>query len=215
MIKQSKQTLPSRWLFLLLICAALCLLGTIVAYAAMTTEDKKVNNFQVGNLETRIDEIFTTPVSSLKPGDSHAKKVRVQNDGTIKQFIRIMVIPEIISEMAEKSGERLLPVQINKELLLDLDPEKVNSANWLDGGDGYYYYVKGLAPNEKTELLFSTVTLSKDLDNTYNEGSLFIHLRAESIMVNTAAYREAWWQGKQPTEGPLKDIDQLLQKEVE
>lgn len=216
MTKRTKnKTVPSRWLFLMPVCVAFFIFGTIVAYAAMVSEDKKENNFQIGNLETKIKEVFTKPTNSLEPGDSYSKNVRIQNDGTINQFVRVMVFPEVTAETIGATEKRILPVEIGKDILLDIDPEKTSSANWKDGGDGYYYYVKALAPAKETKLLFSTVELPASLDTSYDGGEFVIQLKVESVICATNAYRDAWWQGQQPTTGLLKDIDTLLQAEVD
>ena len=72
-----------------------------------------------------------------------------------------------------------------------------------------------MAPTKETKLLFSTVELPASLDDSYIGGEFVIQLKVESVICATNAYREAWWQGQQPTTGPLKDIDALLQSEVD
>src|SRR5699024_6519209 len=104
---------------------------------------------------TKIEDVFTKPTTALTRGGQYTKKVSIQNKGTVQQFVRVMVFPEIHSSTKGVSEERILPIKIGNEVLLDLDPNKGTKSNWQDGGDGYYYYLKALAPDETTPLLFS------------------------------------------------------------
>ncbi|MFD1900553.1 hypothetical protein GQR36_12200 [Enterococcus termitis] len=59
-MRKQKHTIYS---FGLLLVSILCLVGGITAYAAMTMKEEKVNFFQIGNLQTKIDEVFTEPTT--------------------------------------------------------------------------------------------------------------------------------------------------------
>lgn len=214
--QKSKKVNSSRWFLLLPICACFLIFGSIIAYAAMVAEDTKVNNFQIGNLETKIEEVFSKPAKAIEPGNSVSKKVKIQNEGTINQFVRVMIFPEITTATAGSSEKRILPSKIGKELLIDIDPEKTTTANWKDGGDGYYYYLKAVAPKEATKLLFSKVEVPGSLDKSYyDDADIVIQVKAESIVSSKEAYRESWLQGTIPSSGALKDIDDLLQVEAD
>lgn len=208
---KNKQTkaffVSSKKVFLGLAIAGTLFLGGILVYAAMTVKDEKVNQFQVGNLETSIQEVFTAP-AKVTIGRPVQKEVTVKNTGSLNQFVRVMIQPEIKKTIEGETIERLLPSEINKEVLLDFP-----SADWKEGGDGYYYYVKKLKKGDTTPELFTHVILAGDLDTFYEGSKMTIKLKVESITSAGTNYRKAWWQGTTPTAEPLKSIDDKLLSE--
>lgn len=59
-MKQKKKIVH---VFLIVPIFIVCLVvGGVVAYAAMTVREEKVNLFQVGNLQTKVEEVFTEPI---------------------------------------------------------------------------------------------------------------------------------------------------------
>lgn len=180
------------------------IIGSTVAYAAMTLREEKVNLFQIGNLQTKIDEIFTEP-TTISPNKPVEKKVFITNTGTVNQFVRVMLHPEIRIE--SNGTTRLLPSKIGNELVLDL-----NTVNWKLGEDGYYYYLNTLKPGKSnaSENLFTQVKLKSGLGQEYQQAIFSLLIKVEAINCGKYAYRDAWWQGITPTSGALKIIDQQL-----
>lgn len=185
------------------------MIGSMVVYAAMTVKEEKVNQFQIGNFQTEISEVFTEP-TTIVAGQSVKKEVRITNTGTINQFVRVMLFPEIKKQRTE--GHQLLPVVIGNELVLDLD-----TVNWLVGEDGYYYYLDSVKPGKDatTSALFTKLTLKSGLDSSYKEAKVSLLVKVEAINCTAESYREAWWQGMSPTTSNLKKIDTALAKKVE
>ncbi len=195
--------------FLLRFLMFLSVLGMIVggvAYAAMTVRDQKVNTFQIGNLETKIEEVFTAP-ATIKPGEELEKKVRIINTGTIKQFIRVMLQPEISKKV--NNVDRIFPAEIGNELELDLD-----LAHWKAGGDGYYYYLDALKPKKATSYLFTKVKVKNNLGKEYDQGKVTLLVKVETSNTAEYVYRDAWWQGVTPTSGSLQVIDSHLKSKI-
>ncbi|MDA9471774.1 hypothetical protein [Enterococcus sp. 5H] len=180
------------------------IIGSTAAYAAMTMREEKVNLFQIGNLQTKIDEVFTEPTTIL-PNKPIEKKVTITNSGTVNQFVRVMLHPEVRIE--SKGATQLLPSKIGNEILLDL-----NSANWKLGEDGYYYYLNVLKPGKSnaTENLFTQVKLKSGLGQEYQQAVFSLLIKVEAINCGKYAYRDAWWQGTVPTSGALGIIDRQL-----
>lgn len=200
-------------LYIPLIMGLLLLLigGTYLVYAAMTAQDKKHNDFQIGQVETKLLEVFDG-VEEIEKEQEIDKEVRIENTGTIKQFIRVMVLPEV---KAEIDGD-----PENKQLLPLVNGTQVNygemAATWADGGDGYYYYLEAVEPRAKTGYLFKSVTLAVDISDRYHHAEFSIYLKVEAINCAEFAYRNAWWQGNTPGDGePLKTIDDALTALVE
>lgn len=196
-------------LWLLPLFFVLLLIGSATAYAAMMMSDEKVNLFQIGNLQTKVKEIFTEPVM-IKPNESVIKKVAVENTGTVNQFVRVMLHPEIRLESGNST--RVLPSKIGEEVLLDL-----NFTDWKFGEDGYYYYLNVLKPGESsaTENLFTEVKLKNDLGLEYHKATFSLLVKVEAINCSQFAYRDAWWQGDTPSNGVLQAIDKQLAEKAE
>ncbi|MBO1305384.1 hypothetical protein JZO70_04390 [Enterococcus sp. 669A] len=204
-----------RRLFLAITLACLLLMvgGGYLVYAAMTATDRVENDFQIGQVETKIEEAFDGSITEISKNVSVPKKVSIKNTGTIKQFVRVMVLPEVRTTVAgDPSSKQILPLNIGSDLTL----ENMNTDEWIDGGDGYYYYVKEAVPaNKPTSSLFESIKLSEDLSNQYHNANLSITLKVEAINCSEFAYRQAWWQGTEPADGPLKTIDDALRTKTE
>ena len=201
------------YLVLTAICVCVLIGGSYLVYAAMTAKDRKQNDFQVGQVETKIDEVFDETITEIEKDVSRTKEVRIQNTGTIKQFVRVMVLPEVrTSIVGDAQNEQILPLAIGTDLVL----ENMETSDWLNGGDGYYYYIgEAVEPNQFTSYLFRTVRLSDQLSDRYNEADLSITLKVETINCAGFVYRDAWWQGATPTESPLREVDRALRIQIE
>lgn len=111
--------------------------GSYFVYAAMTATDRKENDFQVGQVETElVEENFTAP-TEIEKNESINKKISIKNNGTINQFIRVMVLPEVKADVAgDPTNKQVLSLVIGTDLIL----ENLNTTDWRYGDDGYYYY---------------------------------------------------------------------------
>lgn len=207
---------PARRAVYVVITLGLILLlvgGSYFVYAAMTATDRKENDFQVGQVETElVEENYTQPTEIVKdvPVD---KEITVKNNGTINQFIRVMVLPEVKADVAgDPSNKQVLSLVIGTDLIL----ENLNTTDWRDGGDGYYYYIKeAVEPGDPTSTLFDSIKLSNSISDQYHNADFSLSLKVETINCNTTAYRQAWWQGETPTEEPLLSIDTALRSKVD
>ncbi|WP_430597598.1 TasA family protein [Enterococcus sp. AZ177] len=207
-MKSKKKVVHFLWI--LPVLAVLLLIGSVTAYAAMMMSEEKVNLFQVGNLQTKVKEVFTEP-TTIKPNESVTKEVSVENTGTVDQFVRVMLQPEIRLENGEST--RLLPSKIGEEVLLEL-----NLTDWTLGEDGYYYYLNVLksgTPSNTTKNLFTEVKLKQDLGLEYHNATFNLLVKVEAINCAKYAYRDAWWQGSTPSSGALEAIDKKLAEHAE
>ena len=205
-----------RPLYLGLALAFLLLLigGSYLVYAAMTANDRKENDFRIGQVETTIfEQNFDENLTETIKGQARPKEVRIQNKGTINQFVRVMVLPEVrTSIVGDYQNEQVLPLKLGTDIFL----EEMVTADWINGEDGYYYYIKdAVPPNDFTSYLFKKVKLSDQLSDQYDQAKLTITLKVEAINCAEGAYRDAWWQGATPTESPLKEVDDALKTKIE
>ncbi|MGX7244201.1 hypothetical protein ACWOC1_05070 [Enterococcus quebecensis] len=206
-MKQKKKIIHFLWgVPVFIICLVI---GSTVAYAAMMVREEKANLFQIGNLQTKVEEVFTEPVTML-PNKPVEKKVTIANIGTVNQFVRVMLHPEI--RLESNSSIQLLPSKIGEEILLDL-----NNIDWKLGEDGYYYYLKALRTGEsnRTENLFTQVKLKNELGKKYHGATFSFLIKVEAINCAKFAYRDVWWQGVTPNSGELKVIDSQLAKQID
>lgn len=128
---------------IILTAAGCCLCCTIAVISAvsgtsayMTDQEEVVNQVTVGHNTTETEEEFPTP-TPVPPGDSVVKKVRVTNQGNVPCYIRVSVT-------FSESGVQM---------------EEMDTENWVQEADGYYYYKHVVNPGDSTTYLFQNVTI--------------------------------------------------------
>lgn len=183
--------------------------------ATLKDSDNKTNNFSYGDLKAELIEEFEPNKNIQVNGPAYVKKVSVKNAGEVDSFIRVLVLPEILSKIEKDTPPVLLPSVIGQELeLLDgLGVPIVNTNDWQNGKDGYFYYLKKLKPGQTTVALFDSVKVSSNLitkDSLYENATLDIQVKVEGIHTTEFAYRDGWWQGKLPVEPNLIVVDDAL-----
>lgn len=170
----------------------------IHVFGAAKNNDTVNNRLHLPNVTGKIEEDFDAPTTT-KIGEQVKKDVWVKNTGTAPLFVRVMVMPLI------KSTEGVvLPLGIGDDLEIDL------GSDWVDGGDGFYYYKGKVEPGKKTPSLFTKVTLSDSLEDEYVGADLSIQVKSETVTTQQYEYRKAWWRGETPSASPLKEVDELL-----
>jgi predicted ribosomally synthesized peptide with SipW-like signal peptide len=189
------------------VCTIIFVLASTLAWFSAT--DAKNNEFKTNfkfNVEL-VDE-FEKP-DTFEPDQLTDKKVSVLNSGDIDAFVRVMAFPVALKDKT--------PLQVNdgvEVIFNNLDP-----TNWLNGDDGYYYYLGKLKPGEEAPALFDGVTIKiKDEEKeTYNGATFNVIVKSEGVDARKNEYRYSWWANRDnaPDNDPLKTIDQKLQKLVD
>lgn len=146
-------------LIVLFIVISLGLFSSVSAY--IVDKATKKNSFTIGYVETKIEEDYTPP-HKLKPGITFPKKVTVKNTGPNDCYVRMLVT------FSNSQMENVCSIDYNK-------------TDWRkDEQDGYWYYNSLLKSGETTKPLFTTVTISSDVEednlqdfdtNVYHESS--------------------------------------------
>lgn len=189
----------------LLLAVGLSILFTVAAinaFGASKSSDIANNRLRVPTLEGKITEKFEEK-SEIKIGETREKDIKIthtEKKGNAPLFVRVMVMPLLTSDEGV-----LLPMAIGEELTVDL------GADWKDGGDGYYYYLNKLEPEQATSSLFTKVTVNNALGDDYLGAKLSIQVKSETVTTLHYEYRNAWWAGKAQTEAPLKAIDEVFE----
>ena len=166
-------------------------------------------------------EQFEEP-ESIENGETIEKIVHAANIGEIAGLVRILVVPEMMSEHG-----LLLPATLGETFFVDMnlrdfsDPSCTNMWAW---GGGFHYYYLGVVhpcsaqtcancPSITSQPLFRNVTLANNLGSEYENASFRIDVVMESA--HESNYRVSWW-GTASNETPpvgsdLISIDNALQ----
>lgn len=145
----------------LIVCGALLLtigVGATFAYLQQRSNEL-TNTFKVADVDTEIDE------PDMEPDGSNIKKEpSVKNIGKTDAIIRVrcVVSPE---DMLTKDE-----INYNDELndISAVDPDI--EGNWINGGDGYWYYQAVIPAGKETEPLFTEIkgVIVSNSDGTYS-----------------------------------------------
>lgn len=204
--KVKKMWRRKSWLGITALICVLIALVSMSTFAWFSTTDAKENRFKSKfSYQVELVEEFTLPIE-LIPNKKVTKKVSVRNAGDIPAFTRVMVFPVLVSEEG-------VPLAINEETQITYG--NLNTVDWRDGKDGYFYYLKYVNPKEATSLLFDSVTIDVPKEDEYSNASFKIEVKAETIDARNNTYREAYWQADRDIpqlHEPLLTIDETLQK---
>ena len=113
-----------------------------------------------------------TNISNAHAGDTYSKIPQVKNIDEGSVWVRVKV-----AKGATINGSTEVAVSDNS---ISAD---FNTQDWLDGGDGYYYYSHVLEAGEITEPLFTEVTLADSLSDIYNGATFSLTLQAQAVQV--------------------------------
>ncbi|EOL49310.1 hypothetical protein [Enterococcus caccae] len=185
--------------------------GLYQTYAALTDSDQKRNEFRIGNFQTSIEEEFDPPMI-FEPEKDYLKKVSIKNTGEQDSFIRVLALP-VLTKKQPNDAVTLLPATVDgSNPVLSID---YNLTDWIDGKDGYFYYKKKLAKEERTTNLFTKIKMNQaNITEEYEGVSLSFEVKAEGISTTKYAYRDAWWGSQTPTTKPLSDVENLLKNQT-
>ena len=113
-------------------------------------------------------------ISSVMPGTSVSKIVKVQNDGASEAWIRV----QIEASLKDVDGSDL-PLTFGENDTRAMDYEILDE--WIDGEDGYYYYKKPVAAGEYTDILFEEVKFDAAMGNEYQNSTANIIISAQAV----------------------------------
>ena len=185
------------------------LLGSTFSW--FTSSDDRINEFRnnMPVFSAQVVDVFD-PANPWKTGDN--KEVSAVNTGEKDAFVRIMVLPVIMN------GSTPLQARIGEEIeitFLDIYNSVSNpTGKWVDGNDGYYYYLDVLEPGETAQpYLFKKVELKSGLPTEYDDATLKIEVKMEAVGIDAYEYRKAWWNDETAT-GNLLTVDNILKNKV-
>jgi len=144
-------------ILIIALLGVLVLIGGTMAYH--TSKGFFVNLFHLGVYKTEASEYFSSP-NNWQPCEEIPKLVVIKNTGDVNVTARVSyeefwkgansTSADHVTELPLKNGNNESIAQINFDYVDD----------WLDGGDGWYYYRYTLAPGEWTTSFIKSVTLN-------------------------------------------------------
>lgn len=161
-IKNRKHFLAVSLLMLVLVVGA-----AVTVALGLASTDPVVNTFKAADHETEIEE----EVDGTLDKDVTVTNTAEESPAFIR--VRLVVSPE------EKAVLKFAPND---------SPNVGNS--WVDGGDGFYYYTKAVAPGKSTEQLLDSVAIKEGTDFEVGE-TLDVTVYEESCVANIAAGQSA------------------------
>lgn len=120
------------------------------------------------------------------------KEVTIKNEGASSPKVLIRVA---YSETWTKSDGTIISNAINGNNVVTKDWTTAFVSDFVDGGDGWYYYEKVLNPASEVKILDS-ITLN---DSSYNKYNYDLSFRFESVQADATAANTLW--GKTVTVG--------------
>lgn len=168
------------------VCAVLAVVSlTAGGTLAFFTDEKVAHNvITVGRVDVEIIETTVdaagieipwpgdTGIHGTAPGDVIPKKVVVKNrDGSQSCWLRIGVV---ISASGPGAPGGFTP----EPGLVHID---YNTADWTDGGDGFWYYRAALAPSELSEPLFTAVGFDVSAGNLFADAAVRVDVTAQAV----------------------------------
>lgn len=144
--------------------------GSTVAFLATKTEPVE-NSFEYADVSCEV----------MQDRDTDGSIVQVKNTGTISAYIRAAVVANWID--VDENIAASVPEGYSYDLTC-------SSGSWVQGTDGFFYYLLPVAPGALTEGNFLTYTVTCHEDPEY---TLSVEVLAEAIQSTPAsAVNEAW-----------------------
>lgn len=188
-------------------CIATILFVASATLAWFASTDAKENEFKTDfQFKVNLVDKFEPPTEFF-PEQRVDKKVTAKNTGDLDAFVRVMVFPVAVDQ------ERI-PLPVNSDV--EVKYNNLNTTEWLDGEDGYFYYLAKLVPGEESAILFDGVTFTVEpaTKGDYQDANFSIEVKSEAVDIRKSEYRYAWWRTERETPqtvDPLKKIDDTLQ----
>lgn len=149
------------------VLATLLTQETVAYYTALGEATNVVTAGDIGVqiIEKMGDRDFPKDGVYIMPGQVVSKKVSVANTGSHPFWLRVKLTNGIDREALDK----------------DMFSLNLNLRDWIDGGDGYYYYNGIVQPGEVTPMLFSEVHIAGEMDTDYLGATLRLTVTAYAV----------------------------------
>ena len=197
-------------LSLLNLCLLSILKTTSPTLASFESYDKVNNEFGVGNIEASIDENGFREVKDWN-GSKKDKIVNIENTGNVDCLVRVAITPRWKdNEEYVLLDTSKVELNFSQDMVGDINKVDLPTTKWLDGNDGYYYYMSVVKPNDSTVALLESVNLKSDSDDSkYLEKTLSIDVKVEVVQateIGTFQFEDKWLNLSDNTRDILREI---------
>lgn len=145
-----------------------------VTTAFFSDSDSEENIFITSNVDIDIEEEF----EKTDKENEFIKHIKIKNESSTEALVRV----NITKSFTDNDGN----IYGIDENMVELKFADNFQENWLDGGDGYYYYKKILGSNELTEPLLEKVILNipEDMKQELEDKEFQVNVQSEAVQVN-------------------------------
>ena len=170
--KNQKRKINKKLFIIFFIIIVLSVISVSV-YAYLIHKDTVENDMVLGFNTIELLENYDPPLT-MEKGISFTKEPYVTNTGNVNCYVRIK---SLISDSRVADG-----------ITIDYNTEDYT----YNSEDGYWYYKQLIAPGERTNSLFTTVSIAEDADDKVLDG-FDIYVYAESVQfVEGKTMDETW-----------------------
>ena len=167
-------------LSVMVICIAIAAVGTL---AFFNSDAVAHNVITTGGVDIELHEYADaeknpfTDKTGVMPGMTVTKIAEVENTGASAAWVRVKLKPAI-----ELADDAVLPdgFTVNTGLV---KPD-VNTDDWTEGEDGYFYYKEALKPGETTAPVLNSVTFDVAMGNEYQGATATVDIVAQAVQVD-------------------------------
>lgn len=122
-----------------------------------------------------------TSEAPITPGAEYEKRAFVMNEGKNDAYIR--------AQFAFKVDNKTAPLPQGVSIKF------TENTLWVDGEDGWYYYVGKVDADGNTQNLIDAVVLDKSIGNSFTNKTIDIDLKAEAIQADNTIEGEVTLDG--------------------
>lgn len=174
---------------------ALCIIVALVATAVIsgtlayfTDTADATNVFTVGNVKIELTEpnwlANGEEADDVYPGEALPKDPTIENIGANPCFVRIKVTGLDCLKNAGLSAEDV--AYRTNYVIGDLGED------WVDGGDGYFYYSKVLAKDAVTSPVFDSIVIPTDVTNAIGGLDIDYEIEVFAEAVQAQGAKASW-----------------------
>lgn len=196
--------------FCLVLC--LCIVAGVLSsdlgrtHLWMKSGDEVDNEFEVPYYAIKIEERFV-PFEKWTPGMVATKEVYFTNTGEMDALLRVScreawratdgtVLDNTFDHDGNESTPKI-PV-VHKNWTKQWTTGSAGEKEWVDGGDGYFYYTKILKAGGATVPILSSIQLHAQAPGRYSNAGYTLAFKAESVISGASPQSIGAFWGKTP-----------------
>lgn len=165
------------------VCGLSVLLVIGTTLAVWHQRIQQTNHLEADTIKAQVVENFTP----CEPKDTVTKDVSLKNEGTTDVFVRVAYVETW--EKKDKNNETmLLSNQLSGKDVATKNWTDSFSADWQDGGDGWFYYKYVLPAGGSTAKILNNVTFPdymQEAYQNYGDADYSLYFKVEMLQAST------------------------------